>query len=436
MLNVKTNTNIKISSFQLDLLNDILHELKTAPIKAPLNIRNDISTLITELTILINVIHESISFFENENEKYYLLQDYNTKSIEKTLSSIINNKELYTLDELLIERINNIHSIWIAVMENNDSTTTNKLKGYIDQLYKRQSEINSNVKNINESIRNISESEISRIEREAKRQTNRLNIQAKEYESKILNEVTSSFSKEKIKLQEEQQRLTIELQETINKNTDEAFESKKKIIIEHIDFKAESLLDKVKSDVDSLSERVSEQVNEFCILNDTLRKTLSYVSSDILADSSLKQAEQEKKTADNLRSLGIIWLMFSIILFILTFDYDKLIDSQGTPQYTLIILRSFFLVIGITPGFYLLRESARHRTDERRYRQKGIQLATIDGYFSEFESDERNKAKKELSKNYFHAMDFFVDSSAVDNTQTKYDKIFDKVISSQKMRNK
>ncbi|HIF9111473.1 TPA: hypothetical protein ACX6O7_000200 [Photobacterium damselae] len=188
--------------------------------------------------------------------------------------------------------------------------------------------------------------------------------------------------------------------------------------------------------MDSLSERVSEQVNEFCILNDTLRKTLSYVSSDILADSSLKQAEQEKKTADNLRSLGIIWLMFSIILFILTFDYDKLIDSQGTPQYTLIILRSFFLVIGITPGFYLLRESARHRTDERRYRQKGIQLATIDGYFSEFESDERNRAKKELSKNYFHAMDFFVDSSAVDNTQTKYDKIFDKVISSQKMRNK
>ncbi|HIF9119663.1 TPA: hypothetical protein ACX6O4_000068 [Photobacterium damselae] len=436
MLNVKTNTNIKISLFQLDLLNDILHELKTAPIKAPLNIRNDISTLITELTILINVTHESISFFENENERYYLLQDYNTKSIEKTLSSIINNKELYTLDKLLIERINNIHSIWIAVMENNDSTTTNKLKGYIDQLYKRQSEINSNVKNINESIRNISESEISRIEREAKRQTNRLNIQAKEYESKILNEVTSSFSKEKIKLQEEQQRLTIELQETINKNTDEAFESKKKIIIEHIDFKAESLLDKVKSDVDSLSERVSEQVNEFCILNDTLRKTLSYVSSDILADSSLKQAEQEKKTADNLRSLGIIWLMFSIILFILTFDYDKLIDSQGTPQYTLIILRSFFLVIGITPGFYLLRESARHRTDERRYRQKGIQLATIDGYFSEFESDERNRAKKELSKNYFHAMDFFVDSSAVDNTQTKYDKIFDKVISSQKMRNK
>ncbi|UKA26507.1 hypothetical protein IHC93_06555 [Photobacterium damselae subsp. damselae] len=82
-------------------------------------------------------------------------------------------------------------------MENNDSTTTNKLKGYIDQLYKRQSEINSNVKNINESIKNISESEISRIEREAKRQTNRLNIQAKEYESKILNEVTSSFSKEK-----------------------------------------------------------------------------------------------------------------------------------------------------------------------------------------------------------------------------------------------
>ena len=76
----------------------------------------------------------------------------------------------------------------------------------------------------------------------------------------------------------------------------------------------------------------------------------------------------------------------------------------------------------------MLRESARHRTDERRYNQKSIQLASIDGYFAEHAKEDRTKAKNDLAKHYFNGDDHFVDASSVDKTQSGYDKVFNAVL--------
>lgn len=194
------------------------------------------------------------------------------------------------------------------------------------------------------------------------------------------------------------------------------------------------VIDDVKVEVSTLRETVSQHINEFVSLNDSLRKTLNFISSDALSDISFKHAKEERDTADKLRLAGITWSFFALVFFFLTFEFKEIIDANGIPNYSMMVLRSFLLIAGMSPAFYLLRESARHRTDERRYLQKGIQLATIDGYFSEHDKLEKNRIKSELSKLYFNGDDHFVDHTSVENIQSSYSKVFDTVVNNAKAK--
>ncbi|UAB71339.1 hypothetical protein INR79_05375 [Vibrio sp. SCSIO 43132] len=322
-------------------------------------------------------------------------------------------------------------------------TGDKRIIGLIQQLEKNQNEIVTRVKDANSEVRNATDSGISQISRHYNKHTNNLENKSKELLSSSISELESKTADSVSYLKEQSIKLQHDLTEEVKKrverelasailqmdNREEEINGGLDRTLVHAKNQADEVIAHTRGLVSELDNKVSEQVDEFVKLNNSLRKTLSFVASDALADSSIKQAQEERKTADSLRLYGVIWLIASIGLFLLTFDYEALIDKEGTPQYTLIFLRSFFLIVGITPGFYLLRESARHRTDERRYRQKGIQLATIDGYFSEFESEQRNTVKRDLCKHYFHGDDHYVDSSSVDNVQSTYSKVFDSVLS-------
>lgn len=304
----------------------------------------------------------------------------------------------------------------------------NQIAGLIEQLKQNQNEAIAKVKDSTAQISNNTESGLSQITRHYHRSISDLENKTKELNSSLMADLESKTIDSASRLKEQYSKLRYELSKEVSSRAHDEVEKALENAINQIGNRSDEVIENVTETVDSLKQQVSDHIDDFVQLNASLRKTLNFVASDALADSSIKQAEEERKTADTLRSWGVLWLLLSIVLFLLTFDYEKLVDSAGTPQYTLILLRSFFLIIGITPGFYLLRESARHRTDERRYRQKGIQLATIDGYFSEFESEQRNAVKKDLSKHYFHGDDHFVDSSSVDRVESSYSKVFDSVL--------
>lgn len=312
--------------------------------------------------------------------------------------------------------------------ESSNATTSQKIDGLLTQLRTRQTELNQEVKKTTDTINQLEQSVTTRTEREFSRLTNNV----KKLESEVLQKLESLSSDTLIQLQEIANSQRLDLAEQTAKQIDDALETKRKSVFDHLEHDSNRLLSLVQKEVSSLSTRVNQEVNEFCLLNEALRKTLKFISSDALADASIAQATIEKESADKLRIFGVSWLLLSIFLFLTTFDYEALVDKDGVPQYTLILLRSFFLIVGSAPAFYLLRESARHRTDERRYRQKGIQLATIDGYLAEFEGADRNNVKKELTKHYFHGGDHFVDSSSIDSVQGIYEKILDRVLSSEK----
>ncbi|MFW1315341.1 coiled-coil domain-containing protein [Vibrio parahaemolyticus] len=375
---------------------------------------------------------DSISRSETEKFKTIPIRDFKklTGMIDgiTQYDEVTRNKHVFSS----LTKINNLLAKYKNVDVEDLYSKNKQLQGLIEQLTTRQNEVNSLAKSVLDDINEQSRSAEAHISRLVQKQSNSLSIQSKELQSNLISQLEKISSDAKIEIQEEASKLRRELTEELTSYLETSLETKQNEINESTKHKADALLENVRKEVSRLSGKVNDQVEEFCILNDALRRTLNFVAKDALADSSIDQAEKEKATADSLRGWGVAWLIVCIGLFLLTFDYDKLIDDKGVPQYTLILLRSFFLIVGIAPGFYLLRESARHRTDERRYRQKGIQLATIDGYFAEFEESERNDVKKDLSKHYFHGADHFVDSSSVDNVQSKYDKIFDKVVSSKK----
>ncbi|EPB6684101.1 hypothetical protein ACRRGR_000396 [Vibrio alginolyticus] len=438
--------NIKIEDYKIVSISQSdyfriqkhLSNLRQIPIENyPAALKKGLSDLLSSLSLLDGFEDKKPFMLDgsDEHNQFYTIPQVNFDRFAQKTTSLIHDLKKYNFNGELLSELDSIYNIWEEIEHKNNrkwNSIFNHLTGLLDQLDSRQYEVNSQSKSILDDIKEHSNSATSNISRHTQKQYNQLSNKASELQSELLSQIETAASNAIIDLKSESSKLGRELTEEITLIIDSSLEKKQKEIHDRNERQAKLLLEKVESNVSGLSNKVNEQINEFCALNDALRKTLNFVASDALADTSIKQAKEEKATADSLRGWGILWLIASIGLFLLTFDYDKLVDENNVPQYTLILLRSFFLIVGITPGFYLLRESARHRTDERRYRQKGIQLATIDGYFAEFEDSERNKVKKDLSKHYFHGAEHFVDSSSVDHIQSKYDKIFDKIASSKK----
>lgn len=425
-------------------------------------IRNTATISKYQADFLKSLANKSLNLFDNGHANDPLFAQFHTllmsvaNSVEvRNFSSVIGNKvyeascdaELFTAlrDKATKHSIPTItppkvyeESVilpFLGMLKSEDDRdinkqSTNHLQGLIDQLSSRQRELNIESKNATESMEKRAQSYLSRLEMEHNRTLssvkNNFNVLSSEAEQKL----RTLSSDTQIQLQELANTQRNELSELTAKHIDEAINEKRQVVFEQLERRSNILLSKVTEEVDGLSAKVAGEVNEFFRLNEALRKTLKYISSDALADASIAQAAIEKESADKLRIYGVSWLLLSIFLFLTTFDYQALVDKAGVPQYTLILLRSFFLIVGSAPAFYLLRESARHRTDERRYRQKGIQLATIDGYLAEFEETDRNSVKKELTKHYFHGGDHFVDASSVDSIQATYDKILDRVLGS------
>lgn len=335
-------------------------------------------------------------------------------SKEERLISRLFTPEYLELESHRVAPQNNTFNVDLPSYKND------RLQGQIAQLEKRQSEVNREAKNKLSQISSDGEEQLNKIRRETTKGINSLVTQLDDHLATL-----SSHN------ETEKSQILREIREEITSYSKSLLEASVAQFHEQTSSQAQD----VETQVNELSERVQKEVDEFVGLNAELRKSLAYIASDKLADSSKKQADQERSTANWLRIYGIAWLLATIWYFIgKGFNVSDYLDPEGNPMYTMLIMRGFFVAFCSAPGFYMLRESARHRTDERRYNQKSIQLASIDGYFAEHAKDERTKAKNDLAKHYFNGDDHFVDASSVDKTQSSYDRVFDAVLKNKKAK--
>lgn len=177
-------------------------------------------------------------------------------------------------------------------------------------------------------------------------------------------------------------------------------------------------------------KKIDNHVADFKSVNAEVHSLLEISSSDVLANNHLQQAKDEKKIADFLRLSGFIFLAAATIFA--CFEINKLIDKAGEISIMFVFVRLLIIFLLTTPAIYILKESSRHRSDERKYRNIGIQLATVNSYLDSFSAVEKGQIKKDLTASFFGNSEAKVDTSSVPEMQKIVEKLIDTIASVKK----
>ncbi|HHF3140812.1 TPA: hypothetical protein ACPJ1R_002056 [Vibrio alginolyticus] len=185
---------------------------------------------------------------------------------------------------------------------------------------------------------------------------------------------------------------------------------------------------KIESLIQEKNAQIREEAAAFESLNRELSEQLGIIGSQTQANRNIAQANKEKSVADTLRNIGTFWLA-ALSLYAAVF-FEKMLSSMTLESFDFSLLLARWLIVFLLtlPGIYLLRESSRHRADERKYRQLGVQLATINSYLEGFSEESKLKIKQDLTSNFFSSTEAKIDDSSVPDLMKSFEKSLDAVI--------
>lgn len=142
----------------------------------------------------------------------------------------------------------------------------------------------------------------------------------------------------------------------------------------------------VDDQIDNISNRINKEINEFETKKTEITQILGEISAAYQAGANTRQAKKENISAEILRVLGIIWMIATIFITMKLFnDYigfyeipsERIIPNLRELGIEWFAIRFMTILMLTSPGIYLLKESAAHRTKENLYRQRGTQLSSI-----------------------------------------------------------
>lgn len=175
-----------------------------------------------------------------------------------------------------------------------------------------------------------------------------------------------------------------------------------------------------------INKRIKNEISIFINANKQLNKLLSAASNDVLAKDNLAQAERERTSANWLRFFGVLFL-FCAVLY-MAYEIVGMMNDISSVTIENVMIRVIITFVLMLPSIYLLKESSRHRADERRFRKTGINLATIDSYLSNFDETSKTDIKRQLTANFFDNSEQIVDYSTVPDIQTIIEKTIDNLM--------
>ncbi|KXU80805.1 hypothetical protein LCR_12040 [Aeromonas enteropelogenes] len=180
------------------------------------------------------------------------------------------------------------------------------------------------------------------------------------------------------------------------------------------------LVDMKHSTLIEINKRIKSEISIFLTANKQLNKLLSAAGTDLLAKDNLAQAERERSAANWLRGFGVILLFFAVSY--IAYEVVQLMKDSASATLENVMIRIVITFVLMLPSIYLLKESSRHRADERKFRKTGINLATIDSYLSNFDEISKVDIKRQLTANFFDNGEKIVDYSTVPDIQSIVEK--------------
>ncbi|CDT43303.1 hypothetical protein VCR4J2_530053 [Vibrio coralliirubri] len=201
-------------------------------------------------------------------------------------------------------------------------------------------------------------------------------------------------------------QIELEFKQTSNNET-------KKLVTE-----LKTQLKATSEEITQLKNQAKEQEKELTDIFDKMKEMYRISGDGKLADYNNQQADIEKTSADNLRTVGMRWLGLPITvtsIFIIHYMFaEKWLGTPVLLNLEWILTRFLTISISASIAVYMLKESAGHRAKENLYRQRGTQLATIGAYLADFpDENEKMKVKSNLVNNFYSFHDGKVDTSNV-----------------------
>ncbi|NRF28942.1 hypothetical protein [Vibrio coralliilyticus] len=214
----------------------------------------------------------------------------------------------------------------------------------------------------------------------------------------VTKQVSASVEKANEKLEDNANRIKLQFDEEFNKQ----LTSTKKNISQH----------------EQMFEKSHAELNDLLVVAGAKTHSVGYTA----------QADKEKSIADNLRYVGSLWL--AVLSIFAAYDFHSILQDISSEKFDfgIAIMRWLVVFLMTLPSIYLLRESSRHRSDERRYRELGVQMATINSYLDGFTDEDKVKIKHELTSNFFSTKEAKVDDSSVPDLLKSFEKSLDAVI--------
>lgn len=286
-------------------------------------------------------------------------------------------------------------------------TSLNELKNQIpnitDSVTNQISEFNSTVKDntallddTRNTLTQLSKTTISEIQRTVENNLGNLN---------------TTTDRNKNELSELRDQLEVDL-----KNTTESLNS-------DLEKTIEEKLKNTRKELDDIKNKALNYEKELVDIFIKM-KTMYRISGDgKLADYNNKQADIEKKSADDLRTLGMKWLCLPILTTAAFISHYMFADGVIL-DIEWILTRFLTISISASLAIYILKESASHRSKENLYRQRGTQLATIGAYIADFpDEQEKMKLKTSLVNNFYSFHDGKADTSNVPDLNAQIKEI-------------
>lgn len=300
--------------------------------------------------------------------------------------------------------------------------TLEKVDGQMKQLDARQYKITRELTSKHVEAVDSAISDIKITERTAIKNIEEKNLQLISDISKQRDDMLALVMKYESRLSESNAKKENELLEAVTKKTNE-FSKNVSQVARTV---GNDFNNTFNENLQEAENKIDIHVNEFKDVHNEIRGILEVTGGDVLANNNLKQAEKEKKSADRLRFFGTV-LLTGLILYT-GFEINQLISKTKEINMTFLLVRFLFVFLVTMPGIYLLKESSRHRADERKYRKVGIQLATINAYLDSFSTEDKVHIKQELTTNFFGSGEVKCDISTVPNMQKSFDKMLDAVV--------
>ncbi|UNU30558.1 hypothetical protein [Aeromonas hydrophila] len=385
------------------------------------------NSIILNLEYLINFIATA---YENNNAEHYLnikntFDSIDSIGIDRLISLVRNPSELYNKFSELKVNVYELVEFHIKRSEFSNKEQDSFINGKIKQLEKKQNTVLSDIERVAMNHK-----------REMQHNEQEFNVSINNKFSEMHGALTNTQvdALEKITAKEKDIiNAASKIQQDIN-NT--LLDVDKKILDAVIASSntAQTEFNKIKNE--SLTEMQSGIMNQIRIFSNAhkkLNQLLEVAGNDILAKDNLKQAEQERKEADFLRNTGFVFLVAAVIY--IAIEIGLLVHGNTEVTIEKILIRLIVTLVLMIPSAYLLKESARHRADERNFRKKGIHLATIDSYLANFDDASKLDVKRQLTANFFDNNDSVIDYSTVPDMNTSLVKILEAFVDKMKKEN-